>query len=289
MKQQNGTMVQDDVRIQFAEHIRVSLATAAFMLMRRMRGIYKGYLRKTSESFRLAHWNNNTKIYHDSNTREELVRLDGTYAVLNDFVFIWTLSCIPSFSSEKHWYSTMRLDPVYPCLLRSVEFALSGEGIDLGKMKGAAQHPKWELGSVCSGIFQLLSYEQTEIGECMLVPDTTTEMGCRVLSYTEFRRKYEKDRSFRKVFSRISMSCKVYTRRSLLVCTAGRNDSLFLSNEHRGQLFGHNELCILVKQLDRNLSLTSRDPTQEITVPVRPDRIPDCRARCTRCDAWIPA
>ena len=305
----DGKMVQDDVRIQFAEHIRVSLATAAFMLMRRMRGIYKGYLLKTSESFRMKHWNKNTKIYQDSNTREELVRLDGTYAILTTLYVVLErakrenptfiihllmrssakmpilLSLVHGISLEctlEHRYSFGRYLAfhhlalrnisvfndacpihVYPSLLRSVEFALSGEGIDLHTMKGAAQHPKWELGSVCSGIFQLLSYEQTEIGECMLVPDTTTEMGCRVLSYTEFRRKYEKDRSFRKVFSRISMSCKaLHTEKSIgLYCKDG-NDSIVLSNEHRGRVVWlHNELCILVKQLDRNLSLRSRDLT----------------------------
>ena len=260
----DGKMVQDDVRIQFAEHIRVSLVTAAFMLMRRMRGIYKGYLLKTSESFRMEHWNKNTKIYQDSNTREELVRLDGTYAILT------TLYSFGRYLAFHHLavrnisvFNDACPIHVYPSLLRSVEFALSGEGIDLGKMKGAAQHPKWELGSVCSGIFQLLSYEQTEIGECMLVPDTTTEMGCRVLSYTEFRRKYEKDRGFRKVFSRISMSCKaLHSEKSIgLYCKDG-NDSIVLSNEHRGRVVWlHNELCILVKQLDRNLSLRSRDLT----------------------------
>lgn len=259
----SGFSSQEDVRIQFAEHIRVSLSTAAFMLMRRMRGIYKGYLLQTSEAFRLAHWNN-TKVYRDSNTRDEMVRLDKKYATMTTLYsfgryLAFHLLAMKNMSVFMNDGSPIH---IYPSLLRSVEFSMSGEGVDLQKLMGPAKHPKWELGVVPSGVFQLMSYEQTEIGESMLVPDDKTELGCRCLSFVEFKKRYEKERDFRVVFSRLSMSCKALNSEKSLDLYCKDGTSIVLKNEYRGRVVWlHNQLCSLVQQLDHNLALRSRDVT----------------------------
>ena len=152
----DGKMVQDDVRIQFTEHIRVSLVTAAFMLMQ-----HAWYIQRISaQDKRILSYGTLEQEHKDLPRLEHSRRarkIGQNLRYSHDSVLLWTLSCISSFSSRNiSVFNDACPIHVYPSLLRSVEFALSGEGIDLGKMKGAAQHPKWELGSVCSGIFQLV-------------------------------------------------------------------------------------------------------------------------------------
>jgi len=257
-----STSSVDDVRSQFAEHIRVSLSTAAFMLMRRMRGIYKGYLIKASPEFRQAHWQSK-KAYRDPRSCADMAQLDSTYAIMTT---LYAFGRYLAFHMLANKNMSVFMDDncvvnMYPSLTRAVEFSLSGEGIDLRTVVGSMQHPKWELGKVPSGIFQVLGYEQIEIGESMLVPDEKTELGCRCLSYVEFKRKFEKERSFRIVFSRLHTSCKMlHTKESVhLYCEDAKKGQLLLANEYRGRVVWlHNQLCTLVQQLDHNLMLRSR-------------------------------
>lgn len=247
----------NDPRILLAEHLRVQLATSSYMLLRRLRTICKGYLCKSNSHFRKSHWENKT-VYREAS--EQMALLDSEYAIKTTlYAFGRYLSFhLLAMKNMSIFMDDACLVNIYPTMLRSVEFALSGEGVDLRSLSGSAQHPTWGLGKISSGIFQLMSYEQTEIGESMLVPEEEKVLGCRCLSFVEFKKKYEKDRCFRRVFSRLALSCQMLHERTNLhlYCVSPPRSGVLLRNKHRGRVVWlHNQLCSLTLQLDHNLAL----------------------------------
>jgi len=245
-----------DPRILLAEHLRVQLATASYMLLRRVRSISKGYLCKSNACFRKSHWECKT-VYGKS--CDEMASLDSEYAIKTTlYAFGRYLAFhLLAMKNMSIFMDDACLVNIYPTMLRSIEFAMSGEGIDLQRLGGCAQHPTWGLGKVPSGLFQLMSYDQTEIGEAMLVKEDDNVLGCRCLSFIEFKQKYDKDRIFRKIFSRLNLTCQMlHAKENLKLYCEGAKSGVMLRVEHRGRLVWlHNQLCSLTLQLDHNLAL----------------------------------
>merc|ERR1712065_81763 len=91
----------------------------------------------------------------------------------------------------------------------------------------------------------------------MLVKEDDNVLGCRCLSFIEFKQKCDRDRIFRKIFSRLNLTCQMlHAKENLKLYCEGAKSGVMLRAEHRGRLVWlHNQLCSLTLQLDHNLAL----------------------------------
>jgi len=247
--------------IQRAEFMRVGLATAAYELMRRLNSILAGYLCKSSLQFRQQHWKSKDLYAEVADICDDMANLDSQYAILTTLFVFGRYFAFQHLTTRSMSVFMDERCPVhiYPTLLNSIRFAFTGEGINLSMdFLGKEQHPEWKLGPVASGIFQVMSYEQTEIGESML-EKADNAAGFRCLSFIEFKAKYKASKEFRRVFSRVSTTCDMlHSQDSVRFYCACPKNKVWLKKQYCGRVVWlHNQLCTLVWQLDHNLVLKS--------------------------------